>query len=52
VAIEAIALLWMNMQSGYDLWHAKEKMGSVVCRIEPFNYAQYEDRAGKKIIDK
>lgn len=38
--------LWLNMQGGYDLWHAKEKMEDIMGWIEPFNYAEYEDRIG------
>jgi len=28
--------LWMNMQRGYDLWHAKQRMKKETARIKPF----------------
>jgi len=28
--------LWLDMQRGYDLWHAKERMKHEVDKIQPF----------------
>lgn len=30
--------LWLGMQRGYDLWHAKRRMQRETSRIKPFEY--------------
>lgn len=33
--------LWLNMQRGYDLWHAKQRMQKKANKVTPFEY--YDD---------
>ncbi len=36
--------LWLNMQRGFDLWHAKQRMKKEAAKIKPFPRSDGERR--------
>ena len=37
--------LWLDMQCGYDLWHAKQRMKRELRQITPFSQEEYRPEA-------